>query len=160
VGYLISFLLSGILICLFFERQWAKQHRTKLKHVVYVNGTRGKTSVARLIDAGLRRGGYRVFCKTTGTVPLVIDVENREWPLKRYGKANIREQLKILKMAARNSAEILVCECMAITPELQRVSQDDMLNSDIGVITNVRMDHSEVMGDFKYDSEERHAFYR
>ncbi|MDK2866396.1 MAG: gamma-polyglutamate synthase [Clostridiales bacterium] len=144
---LIVFLLSGILMGLFFERHLAQKRRKKLKHVVYVNGTRGKTTVARLIDAGLRVGGYRVFCKTTGTVPRIIDVDNRELPLKRFGNANIREQLKALKMAVNQSAEILVCECMAITPELQRITQDEMLQSDVGVITNVRQDHAEVMGD-------------
>ncbi|MBS7525186.1 poly-gamma-glutamate synthase PgsB [Fusibacter paucivorans] len=143
----IALLLLGILTGLFFERQWARKRRKKLKHVVYVNGTRGKTTVARLIDSGLRAGGYRVFCKTTGTVPRIIDVDNRELPLKRVGNANIKEQLKALKMAVNQSAEILVCECMAITPELQRITQDEMLQSDIGVITNVRQDHAEVMGD-------------
>ena len=40
---------------------------------IHVNGTRGKTSVARLIAAGLRAGGKRVYAKTSGTVAAVTD---------------------------------------------------------------------------------------
>ena len=36
---------------------------------IHVNGTRGKSSVTRLIAAGLREGGIRTFAKTTGTAP-------------------------------------------------------------------------------------------
>jgi UDP-N-acetylmuramyl tripeptide synthase len=34
---------------------------------VHVNGTRGKSSVARLIAAGLRAGDIRTVAKTTGS---------------------------------------------------------------------------------------------
>ena len=33
---------------------------------IHVNGIRGKSSVVRLIAAGLREGGLRTFAKTTG----------------------------------------------------------------------------------------------
>ena len=36
---------------------------------------------------------------------------------------------------------------MAVQPELQRAAQQDILRADIGVITNVRRDHTDVMGD-------------
>ena len=38
-----------------------------------MNGTRGKSSVTRLVAAGLREGGLKTFAKTTGTAPRVID---------------------------------------------------------------------------------------
>lgn len=65
--------------------------------MVHVNGTRGKSTVSRLIEAGLRAGGLRVFCKTTGTDPMTIDVKGREEPIHRRGKANIKEQIAILR---------------------------------------------------------------
>ena len=40
---------------------------------VHVNGTRGKSSVTRLIAAGLREGEIRTFAKTTGTSPRIIN---------------------------------------------------------------------------------------
>ncbi len=143
-------LLCLSLVCLGFllwEAHTVRAARARLAHVVHVNGTRGKSTVSRLIAAGLREGGVRVFCKTTGTDPMTIDVDGREEPLRRRGKANIKEQIAILRRAAAQGAQVLVVECMAITPELQSASQEDILRSDIGVITNVRRDHTDVMGD-------------
>ena len=121
--------------------------RKAIGHVIHVNGTRGKSTVSRLIEAGLRAEGLRVFCKTTGTDPMTIDVNGCEEPIRRRGKANIKEQITILRRAAAQDAQVLVVECMAITPEFQQASQHDILRADIGVITNVRRDHTDVMGD-------------
>lgn len=128
------------------ENVLAIRRRAKLSHVIYVNGTRGKSSVTRLIDAGLRAGGLRCFCKTTGTLPMVIDTKGNESQLYRRGCANIREQLSILRRAAMENAQVLILECMAVDPVLQAVSQHRMVRADIGVLTNVRLDHTDVMG--------------
>ena len=141
-----------ILSVLFFayltaEAVRARQNRKKLQHVIYVNGTRGKSTVSRLIAAGLAAGGYRVMCKTTGTLPLCLHPDGREEEIRRRGPANIREQLKYLHAAAEEKADILVIECMALQPEYQRVSARNMLRNDIGVITNARLDHMDVMGE-------------
>ncbi|TFH29311.1 MAG: poly-gamma-glutamate synthase PgsB, partial [Myxococcales bacterium] len=56
-------------------------HRRRLKKIpirIHVNGTRGKTSVTRLIAAGLREAGIRCVAKTTGTVPRFILPNGRE----------------------------------------------------------------------------------
>ena len=147
--------MTALLVSIFFlyilyllwEAHTARIARKKLAHVVHVNGTRGKSTVSRLIEAGLRAGGLRVFCKTTGTDPMTIDVNGCEEPIRRRGKANIKEQITILRRAAAQDAQVLVVECMAITPEFQQASQHDILRADIGVITNVRRDHTDVMGD-------------
>ena len=140
-------LLVVILIYLALERRCALQNRNKLQHVIHVNGIRGKSTVTRLIDAGLRAGGFRVFCKTTGTIPMVIGTDATARPLPRRGRANIREQLDMLRLAAQEDAQILVLECMAVDPALQHVTQHKMLQADIGVITNVRLDHTAEMGE-------------
>lgn len=134
------------LTLLVFERARARRDRARLEHVVHVNGTRGKSTVTRLIAAGLRAGGWRTACKTTGTDPIYSGVDGSERPIRRIAPSNIREQLRILHRAAGEGAQILVVECMAVQPELQRVSQQEMLRGDIGVITNVRLDHTDVMG--------------
>ena len=144
---LLGALFSLYLLYLLWEAHAVRIARKKLAHVVHVNGTRGKSTVSRLIEAGLREGGMRVFCKTTGTDPMTIDVNGREEPIRRRGKANIKEQIAILRRAAAQDAQVLVVECMAITPEFQQASQRDILRADIGVITNVRRDHTDVMGD-------------
>lgn len=132
---------------LWAEARQAEKARGQLSHVVHVNGTRGKSTVCRLIEAGLRAGGLRVFCKTTGTDPMTIDVEGREEPLIRRGKANIKEQINILRRAAGQGAQVLVIECMALQPEFQFAAQHRILKADVGVITNVRRDHTDVMGE-------------
>ena len=145
--WIISILLALILAFLALEQRRALRERKHLRHIVYVNGIRGKSTVTRLIDAGLRAGGYKVFCKTTGTVPMTIGTDNIARPLHRRGRANIKEQLQILHQASLEGAEILVLECMAVDPQLQWVTQHKMLRSDIGVITNVRLDHTAEMGE-------------
>lgn len=145
----ITILLLGIFWCLglWLEGRSAAKSRASLQHVIHVNGTRGKSTVCRLIDAGLRAGGLRVFCKTTGTDPMTIDVSNVEEPLHRLGKANIKEQIGILRRAAVQNAQVLVIECMALHQEYQSCAQHRILKADVGVITNVRHDHADVMGD-------------
>ena len=142
----ILLLFAGEIIYLVYENRRVLRNRAKLQHVVYVNGIRGKSSVTRLIDAGLRAGGKRCFCKTTGTLPMTINAEGVEQQILRRGPANIREQLWVLQRAAENSAEVLIAECMAVDPALQKLSQQKMMRADIGVITNVRLDHTDEMG--------------
>ena len=133
-------------MCLVAEKIFATRHRRAIGHVIHVNGTRGKSAVTRLIAAGLSEGGIKTYCKTTGTLPMTIDTKGNETEIKRLGKANISEQIKILKAAYKDGAEALVLECMAVDPELQHVCEHKILHSDIGVITNARVDHVAEMG--------------
>lgn len=121
--------------------------RKKLKYVIHVNGTRGKSTVTRMIYEGLYNAGFKVYAKTTGTLPMVIDTKRNEKLIKRIGKANIKEQIKIVKNAVKDKAEILVIECMAVLPEIQYASENSILKADVMALTNVRLDHMDVMGD-------------
>jgi gamma-polyglutamate synthase len=113
---------------------------------IHVNGTRGKSSVTRLILAGLRAGGKRVAAKTTGTLPRYLAPDGSEHPIYRHGRANITEQIALLLRADRDKAEIVVVECMALQPFLQWVSTARIVQPTHGVITNIREDHLDVMG--------------
>jgi poly-gamma-glutamate synthase PgsB/CapB len=143
---LFLFLFAVLIILYLVERV---RHRSALRRIplrIHVNGTRGKSSVTRLIAAGLRAGGIRTFAKTTGSAPRTIHLDGSEEPIIRRGAANIREQIDTIVQAAREEAEALVVECMAIRPDLQRITENKMIHATHGVITNVRPDHLDVMG--------------
>ncbi len=113
---------------------------------VHVNGTRGKSSVTRLIAGGLRAGDWSVLAKTTGTMARMILPDGSERDVYRFGHPNIIEQIRIVRRAVEANARALVIECMAVTPSLQPVSELRLIRSSVGVITNVRADHLDVMG--------------
>jgi len=135
------FLIYGI-----FEQINHFKRIKKIPIRIHVNGTRGKSTTTRLIAAGLREAGFKVLAKTTGTLPRLILEDGTEVPIKRRGNANIIEQLKIFTEAAKRKVNVLVVECMAVSPELQWVSEHKMVKSTIGIITNVRQDHLEEIG--------------
>jgi poly-gamma-glutamate synthase PgsB/CapB len=118
----------------------------RVRHRVHVNGTRGKSSVTRLIAGGLRAGGLRTMAKTTGTDARLLLPDGSERPVYRVGRANILEQTRIVRRAVEEAAEALVIECMAVLPELQPVAELKLVRSTVGVITNTRADHLDVMG--------------
>lgn len=126
-----------------------RRHHANLEMIpvrVHVNGTRGKSSVTRLITSGLRAGGIRTFGKTTGTEARLLLTNGREIPVFRVGKPNIIEQIRVIRQAVRERAHALVIECMAVQPELLPVCEDKLVQSTIGVITNARADHLDVIG--------------
>ncbi|MDA8746068.1 poly-gamma-glutamate synthase PgsB [Rubripirellula amarantea] len=124
---------------------------SRIPYRIHVNGTRGKSSVTRLIAAGLRAGGIRTCAKTTGTVPRMIFPDGSEYPVYRPSRSNIIEQLRVVKAAAATKAQALVIECMALNPQLQSVCELKIVKSTHGVCTNARPDHLDVMGPTEVD---------
>jgi len=120
--------------------------RDKIKIRILVNGTRGKSSVVRLISGALRKKGIPAMAKVSGTAPRIIYPDGREEGIVRRGHPNIIEQVRFIKEAARQKAEALVMEDMALIPQYQWISEHRMFRSTIGVITNIRADHLEIMG--------------
>lgn len=125
------------------------RHRRTLARIpirIHVNGTRGKSSVTRLIAAGLRAGGITTCAKTTGTLARMILPNGTEYPVFRPSRANVMEQLRIIRTAAELKSQALVIECMAVQPFLQSLSEMRFVAATHGVITNARADHLDVMG--------------
>lgn len=128
--------------------QW-RRHNHRLARIpirIHVNGTRGKSTVTRLIAAGLRAGGTKTMAKTTGTTPRLILPDGSECPILRPNGPTIHEQVSTIDVACRHGVQAVVLECMAVNPEFQWISEHEMIRSQIGVITNVRLDHTDLMG--------------
>lgn len=142
-------LFFGLFLFLLFGIGEYIRHKENQKRIpirIQVNGTRGKSSVTRLIASGLRGGGLKVISKTTGTTPR-FQVDNKtEFPIRRLGKANIIEEIRIVREAVKRKPDALVIECMALVPQYQKMEREKLINPTIGVITNVRADHLDVMG--------------
>ena len=134
-------IISGLL-----EFRFHQQVLSNIPVRIHVNGTRGKSSVTRLIAAGLRAGGKRTFAKTTGTAPRVIDAEGIDRIIHRLRSPSIGEQVRLLKYFSAEKPDVVVMECMAVQPQYQWISEHQMVKSDIGVITNARPDHLDEMG--------------
>ena len=144
------FFVSALVIILSFLVVEKVLHDRRLRRIpirIHVNGTRGKTTVTRLIASRLRAAGVRTVAKTTGDRPVFIDPDGREEAIVRRAPSRIQEQVRLVKRAAALGAQAIVVECMALDPALQYASESRMIRSTLGVITNVRSDHFEIMGE-------------
>ena len=119
---------------------------SKIPTRIHVNGARGKSSVVRLIAAGLREGGMKTFAKTTGTIPRIINETGDDVELHRLRSASIGEQIKLIRYFGKQNPDALVIECMAVNPQYQWISEHRIVRSTLSVITNVRKDHIDEMG--------------
>ena len=130
-------------------------HRLSLAQLpirIHVNGSRGKSSVTRLISTGLRAGGLKTLAKTTGTAPRIIDENGKDRIIHRLRDASIGEQVRLLRNFANKKPDAVVIECMAVNPQYQWVSEQKMIKSTMSVITNVRPDHLDEMGSTLQDN--------
>ncbi|MFD3519453.1 poly-gamma-glutamate synthase PgsB [Streptomyces sp. NPDC058653] len=127
-----------------------RRHFTNLNRIptrVLVNGIRGKSSITRLCAGALRGGDLITVAKTTGTAARFIHPDATEEPVyRKFGIANVVEQIGIVRRAAAYNPDALVIECMAVMPALQEINQSKLIRSTIGVLCNVREDHLAEMG--------------
>ena len=149
-------LVLGILIILLvtfgiIEFQIHLQSLNNIPLRIHVNGTRGKSSVTRLIAAGLREAGIKTYAKVTGTSPRVIDNKGIDRIIHRLRLPSIGEQVRLMRFFAKEKPSAVVMECMAVQPQYQWIAEHQMIKAHIGVITNVRPDHLEEMGPTEND---------
>ncbi|MFP5328028.1 MAG: poly-gamma-glutamate synthase PgsB [Acidimicrobiia bacterium] len=142
-----SISLLGLLVAGIIEQ---RRHFANLESIptrVLVNGIRGKSSITRLCAGALRGGGIKVVAKTTGTAARFIWPDATEEPVyRKFGIANVVEQIGIVRRAVSEEPHALVMECMAVMPPLQEINQQKLVRSTIGVLCNVREDHLAEMG--------------
>lgn len=149
-------LFTGVCLVLFlFFLLGEKIHlASKIKKIplrICITGTRGKSTVTRLIAGILRENGRKVLAKTTGSRPVMIFPDGSEKEILRRGPPSILEGKDVLKAADQIGAQALVVEMMGIRPETMRIESLRLFHPHILVITNVRLDHREQMGASKAD---------
>ncbi|MGM0618414.1 MAG: poly-gamma-glutamate synthase PgsB [Actinomycetota bacterium] len=128
-----------------------RRHRSRLRQLplrISVNGSRGKSTVTRLLTGALAAGGYRPLGKATGTEPkLLVGWSGEEEDLRRRPEGpNIGEQLRVVGRAVELGADVLVTECMAVKPEYQLAFHEDLVDVNLLVICNALDDHLDEMG--------------
>lgn len=147
-GFLIlTATLVAVLILWRKERVDYNRQLAGLKLRIYVNGIRGKSTVTRLIAGVLREAGIQTIAKTTGSAAMVILPDGREIPIKRRSSATIMELFNTARHYVTVSTEAIVFETMALFPANQIASQELLVKGNINIITNVREDHQDVMGE-------------
>lgn len=118
---------------------------------IHINGSSGKSSVTRLIAAGLREHGMIVCAKTSGTLPCFIRPDGTEQAVYRSSGNDMLELVKIVKTAASFKPQVLVFSCSATIPELQALTELKLVKSTHGVITNILEERLDIMGPTRAD---------
>ncbi len=126
----------------FLLNRWLKRIRLRIT----VTGTRGKTSVTRMLASVLKEDGRRVLAKTTGSEAVLVLPDGTRRQLKRRGIPSIREQIGLVRKAFHLRADCLVSEIMSLQPENHFFESQRILQPGLVVVTNVRLDHTDVMG--------------
>ena len=145
--------IAGVIVCVALLARWRAEYVTHRRRVdavewrVHVNGIRGKSTVTRLIAGMMREAGLTAVAKSTGTFAAVINEDGADEPIQRKGPPTILEQIEVCREYVTSDVDALVIECMALKPEYQEVSERMIVRSNIGVLTNVREDHQDVMGE-------------
>jgi UDP-N-acetylmuramoylalanine-D-glutamate ligase len=142
---IIMLLVLLLILGMELENYMCSKWRGSIKHVIHINGVRGKSTVVRMIDAAFKSNGLKGIAKTTGSEASIVLVDGSVEKIHRKAPVNIREQRKILKRASELQCDYLIIECMAVQPQLQ-LQSEKMLRADIAVITNVKADHLGVLG--------------
>ena len=138
---------AGLLVAGIVEQRRHDANLAAIPARVLVNGIRGKSSITRLCAGALRGSGLVTVAKTTGTAARFIHPDATEEPVyRKFGIANVVEQIGIVRRAAGYRPDVLVMECMAVMPALQEINQSKLIRSTIGVLCNVREDHLAEMG--------------
>jgi gamma-polyglutamate synthase len=150
VTFLFGVYVAGCVFLLVAGLLEQRGHHRRLASIperVVVNGIRGKSSITRLCAGALCGGGLRTVAKTTGTAARFVLPDGSEEPVHRkFGIANVVEQIGIIRRAAACGPDALVIECMAVLPDLQEINEKKLVRSTICVICNVREDHLDEMG--------------
>ncbi len=128
-----------------------KYWRRRIPLVVGGWGTRGKSGTERLKAALFNALGLGVVSKTTGCEAMFLQAypfgPMKEMFLFRpYDKATIWEQLNVVRIAGRLKTDVMLWECMGLTPAYVKILQRSWMRDEFSTITNTYPDHEDLQG--------------
>jgi len=144
---ILIFSLIAFLLYLVYERIALDRLRRQVPLVITVTGTRGKSTVVRLLASVLRASGRKVLAKTTGSQAQYVLPDGTIHDVPRRGMVSILEQKSTLRKAATLGVDCLVVEVMSVHPPNHIVESQKILKPDAVLLTNVRRDHTDAMGE-------------
>ena len=128
------------------ERAHLDRSRRRVPLRIAVTGSRGKTSVSRRLAAVLGEDGRAVLAKTTGSEAAYLLPDGTVHEIRRLGPPSIIEQRRLLHRGARMGVDAVVAEVMSVHPENHRVEARRILQPQMVLVTNFRVDHIEAQG--------------
>jgi poly-gamma-glutamate synthase PgsB/CapB len=134
---------------LLFEATKLRRSTSAISFRIVVTGTRGKSSLVRMLLAGIRTVEPATWGKITGDNPLSLAPDGTSSVLARRGPAHLREQAKFLISSRRRDARCVVMESMANSAEAM-AAEMRLIRPDLVIVTNVRDDHRETLGNDPY----------
>jgi poly-gamma-glutamate synthase PgsB/CapB len=130
---------------LLVEQCYLRRARAAVPTRILVTGTRGKSSLVRILVAGARVTEPSAWGKITGDVPTLLRPDGDRLIVRR-GPARLGEQARILRQCRRHQVRCLVAEAMTISPELMK-AEAQLLRPTVVALVNVRDDHQETLGE-------------
>jgi poly-gamma-glutamate synthase PgsB/CapB len=140
-----------LLIGLVIERARVDRSHRAIPLRIAVTGTRGKTSVVRLLASVLREDGRRVLAKTTGSKATLILPDGSVEEIRRRGQPSILEQKELLYRGVALGVDVVVAEIMSIHAENHLAETHHILKPHTVLVTNFRVDHTGAVGETRED---------
>ena len=144
--YLVLFLFILIIILGILENYVHQKHILNIPLRILVNGTRGKTSVTKMLVEVLNENGIKTMGKTSGSQPNYIYPDGKVEIQKRKHKARIIETIPFFTKASSIKVECVVVEDMALISENQKIYSQKLVKPTHLIITNSFVDHIAEIG--------------
>lgn len=143
---LVSVLFIFLIILGIIENYLHIRNLSKIKYRILVNGTRGKTTVSKIIVSALNRKGIKTIGRTTGSEATILMDDGSVRPFVRKRSARITEMISFVRFCRKNNTECLVAECMALSEENQSIFANKLIKETHLVIVNSYIDHIAEVG--------------
>lgn len=118
---------------------------------VLVTGSRGKSSIVRMLHAAFEDAGLTAYARITGVAPRALG-RNEVRPISRSAGAHVGEMRWWLRQLPAD-AQAIVLENSAISPDLQPLA-GRWLQPDVSVLSSILPDHQEAWGPTRANAAE------